>query len=270
MRTDPSEAVHAAIADAIRVDASNDLWSACTARLLSPNEETRGIVIDALLRRHAAGHTLAAELRAHATNEENAERRATLLRTWMVADGNAAVLYAISARPTSEVVLALRFFEDERVGIESRNLEALFDRDDPAIDVRLVALHLLSLTRLPVGRLLEIAAKSKDRPFRSWTPEDACRWEAMRDAILALRPMLASMTLASPAERATIERLGQSIERETVEMAAYAKVDVDAIVRFARGECTDSMLNWMEDDECDVPLGTELLPDLKRLAAAVG
>ena len=267
MRADLSANVHSAIADAMRLDASEGVWRACVARLGDPDEEVRANIIEALLRRHAAGEALSPTLKSHATIEESSRLRSTILRAWVCAEGRPAVIGALAVRPVPEILCALQFFSEEGEQLQPDSLDALLGLEEPVIDASVAALHRLGVVQVPVRWLLELVVRFKELPDFKWSAVVASRWGAMEVAVAALAPMLDAMIEASAGERELIRRLRTRLEQEVSEIAASAKTDTDTLVRLARGELglAGDPLSWLHE-EIDLPPGTQLLPDLRRLA----
>jgi hypothetical protein len=261
MRADLSANVHSAIADALRLDASEGVWRACVARLGDPDEEVRANVIEALLRRHAAGEALSPTLKSHATIEESSRLRSTILRAWVCAEGRPGVIGALAARPVSEILRGLQFFGEEGEQLQPDSLEALLNLEEPAIDAGVAALHRLGVTQVPMRWLLEFVVRFKELPDFRWSAAVASRWDAMEVAVASLAPMLDATVDVSAGERDLIRRLRTRLEREVSETATLAKTDEDTLVRLARGE-----LGLAACEDIDLPQGTQLLPHLRRLA----
>jgi hypothetical protein len=261
MRSEPSSAVRAAIADGVRFDASAPVWRACVDRLLDPDEEVRANVIEAMLRRHAPRDPFPLELTARATTEESPRLRVTILRAWANAEGGPGILSTLTALPTPDVVRMLLALQEACVHVDAEDLDALLDRKEPSIDGQAVTLHRLGLVKLPLHSLLELAT----RLMGPWTPAAPGRWDAMRLSLDALSPLLAKQVHVSPRERAAIDNLREAIERE-VSATGLQEGDVDKLVRYARGELdgADYPSGW-ENEGIDIPPGIELLPELRRL-----
>jgi hypothetical protein len=273
MRSDPSPAVHAAIADAVRLDAAEEVWAACAQRLRDPDDQVRANVVDALLRRHASGASLPGELRAAATSEERPALRASMLRAWIGADGRSAVMRAVRDRPAQQALNLLQFFEEEGTALDPEDAESLLARNEPVIDARVALLHRKGVVRLPVRWLLALAVRERDHGVADWNHERQRRWDAAKVAIEALRNVLPGLThVHSADERQLVNRLRESLEGELRSIAAQEGTDIDTLVRYACGGGTtgDPIADDRRsaDEEYYVPRGAELLPELRRLATA--
>jgi hypothetical protein len=264
MRSDPAPEVHAAIADAVRVDASEAVWAMCTRRLRDADDEVRTNVANALLRRHAAGSPFPAELVAAATAEARRELRHSMLRAWVGAAGSQAVVRAISDRPAPEILNALQFLRDEATQLAADDLEPLLRANEPAVDACVASMHRGGQVRLTVPSLLVLTLRALQQTAGATRAECSSRWEAARVSIDALRsvlPELAHEALSSD-ERRLVNLLCIGIEESLRATAAETGTQVDALVRFAiSGEDVEQDSGW----EVYVP-GAELLVDLRRLA----
>jgi hypothetical protein len=273
MRSDPSPEVHAAIADAVQLDAAEEVWTACARRLRDPDDQVRANVVDALLRRHASGAPLPGELRVAATSEERPDLRSSMLRAWIGAEGRSAVVRAVHDRPAKQVLNVLQFFEEERTDLDPKDVEALLARNEAAIDARVASLHRRGAVRLAVRWLLALALREREHGPMDWSHDRLLRREAATVAIEALRNVLPGETqVHSAEERQLVKRLRECIEEELRSIAARRCTDIDTLVRYACGVETigDQAADcWPPDDEeYYVPRGTELLPELRRLATA--
>jgi hypothetical protein len=273
MRSDTSPEVHAAIADAVRLDAAEEVWTACTRRLRDPDDRVRANVVDALLRRHASGSSLASDLRVAATSEERPDLRASMLRAWIGAEGRRAVVRAVGDRRAQQVLNLLQFFEEENADLDPEDVESLLARNEAAIDSRVAFLHRKGVVRLPVRWLLALALREREHGVADGSHDSWRRWEAATVAIEALRNVLPGETQVHSAdERQLVNRLRESIEEELRSIASQVGTDVDTLVRYAFGDgmTGDQVVDeWPSaDDEYYVPRGAELLPELRRLATA--
>jgi hypothetical protein len=273
MRSDPSPAVHAAIADAVRLDAAEEFWATCARRLRDPDDEVRANVVEALLRRHASGASLPSELCVAATSEERPDLRASMLQAWIGAEGRRAVVLAVCDRPVQQVLNVLQFYEEERADLGPEDVDSLLARNEAAIDARVAFLHRKGLVRLPVRWLLALTLREREHGPVDGSRESWRRWEAATVAIEALREVLARETqVHSVEERQLVNRLRESIEEELRSIAVQRSTDVDTVVRYACGvglTRDQGADDWTSDDEeYYVPRGAELLPELRRLATA--
>jgi hypothetical protein len=268
MRSDPSPEVHAAIADAVRVDASEAVWATCTRRLRDSDDGVRRNVVNALLRRHAAGSPLPAQITAAATVEARRELRDSMLRAWVSAAGMQAVVRAIRDRPAPEVLNALEFFRDEDTQFAAEDLEPLLSANEPAIDACLAAMHREGRVRLTVLSLLRLALRATEETAGARSGERTSRWEAARVAIDALRSILPGLThqALSTDEHRLVRLLCSGIEESLRATAAETGTKVEALVRHAvSGEDLAEVLEEDTGWEVYVP-GAELLVELRRLA----
>lgn len=272
MRTDAAPAVHAAIADGIRLDAPEALWAACESRLADEDDDVRDNVAQALLRRNSAGSPLPDILKIRATREKRQDVRDAMFGAWVAAEGWTPVLRGISVRPTDEILQALGDLERKGGTVPDGALDALLLRDIPAVDGRIGVLVRTGRVTLSVEWLLRLALRWQFYPRAEWTRELEWRAGAMHDAVTELAKLLPRREqYDSPQERDLGERLRDALEDEAQRVARDLDVSVNALVSYARGEISDAEFWGDRDDEdswIDWPPGLRLLPDMQRLAVA--
>jgi hypothetical protein len=269
MRADPASDVHVAIADALRVDASDTPWRACADRRADRDEVVRETVIDALLRRWRSGTPLPMDLRERVVEEPAASLRAKVLRAWVAAEGVSAVLRQLATSDVRGVVNALDFVAVEGEWLPEQDASALLSLDARELDARVARLQRRGRTRVTLAQLCAIAIRGENIDWRH--PGADALDEATRAAMAALAPLLAETTSVTDEERALLRRLGESIEMRVGRV--YPEEGQQTLHRYLWGNALDrndrSLLSSSDlfREEPFIP-STQVMADLRRLTGA--
>jgi len=257
--------LRAAIVDGLRTDAPSILRERALLQLGDGDLELRRVVVDFALRCRQAGEPFPAALSEHAPREVDANLFGEIVDRWMSDSGPDAIARAMPAWPASAVARMLARWATQPVTLAAADLEPLLARGDPVVDDGLATLVDKRRVEAPLRWLLHFAVAGQQAPNR---------WHATRIAHHHLGAALGQTepTMIGAPERALVRQLLGAIEKDARDVCAGRGIEVDDLVRFARGERLEpdaqARLDAIGDEYLDLEVfGVGLLPELRRLVA---